>query len=172
MQPSIVLSHDGPQNFVQAVFGIRDKSRTRQALQAAYELHQPDLWIYGHHHERREFVSPEGICFICLPELGYVDLKLPLPPRAEIAAHIGHCRTEETEAEEEREIFDGVVAAVKSVVDMPDRRAEVLARVCLQNGGRLSKAKKDQSDELTDEEVERIEKAIESASQDLARSSP
>ena len=70
VKPRVVLSHDGPQDFICAAFGIHKKSRTRQALQAAYDLHQPDLWIYGHHHVRREFVSPEGTFFMCLPELG------------------------------------------------------------------------------------------------------
>ncbi len=166
VKPRIVLSHDGPQNFIRAAFGIHKKSRTRQALQAAYELHQPALWIYGHHHVRREFQSPEGTYFICLPELGWIDLELPLPPRAEIAEHIERCHAEKTEADEERERVDDVVAAVKSVVDMTDRRAKVLARVCLQNGGRLSKAKRKKFAELIDEDVEQIEKAIEVANQD------
>ena len=81
VKPNVVLSHDGPQDYIQALFGIRDRSRTRQALQAAYELWQPRLWVFGHHHERREFESPDGTLFVCLPELGYIDLDMP--PRAD-----------------------------------------------------------------------------------------
>lgn len=76
VKPPVVLSHDGPQNFIRAAFGIRDKSRTRQALQAAYELWQPCVWIHGHHHLRREFESPEGTRFVCLGELDHIDLPL------------------------------------------------------------------------------------------------
>lgn len=78
VNPRVVLSHDGPQEFIRAAFGIDDRSRTRQALQAAYELWQPDLWVHDHHHLRREFQSPEGTLFTCLGELDHIDLELPL----------------------------------------------------------------------------------------------
>lgn len=83
VRPSVVLSHDGPQDFIQALFGIHNRSRTRQALQAAYELWQPDMWVFGHHHLQREFASRKGTLFVCLGELDHVDLDLPLKPRAE-----------------------------------------------------------------------------------------
>ena len=121
VKPRVVLSHDGPQDFMRAAFGIHDPSRTRQALQAAYELWQPDVWIYGHHHVRREFQSPEGTLFMCLPELGWVDIELPLSP----GAILGPWRTEETEEREGQELLARAQEAVQSAVDMPDARVSL-----------------------------------------------
>ncbi|MCQ9157066.1 hypothetical protein [Acidomonas methanolica] len=57
-------------------------------------------------------------------------------------------------------VYDGALTAVRETVDMPDRRASLLVRLCLQNGGRLSKAKRGEFRELTDREIEVIETAI------------
>jgi len=57
-------------------------------------------------------------------------------------------------------IFDACLSAVRAVVDMPDRRASLLVRLCLQNGGRLSNAKRPQFAELTAEEIAEIERSI------------
>ena len=60
-------------------------------------------------------------------------------------------------------VFDRALAAVRDIVDMPDRRAALLVRLCMQNQGRLSAAKRRQFAELTDEEIASIEAATESA---------
>lgn len=39
-------------------------------------------------------------------------------------------------------IYDACLSAVRVVVDMPGRRASLLVRLCLQNGGQLSQAKR------------------------------
>lgn len=162
VRPSLVLSHDGPQLFIEAGFGIRDRSRTRQALQAAYELHQPEAWLFGHHHVRREFMSSEGTLFVCLPELGWVDIELPLSPEG--VSKSGQWRTEETEEREFQAKFHRAIAAVQGLMDMTDRRASLLVRLCLQNGGELSKNKREHHFAgLTDEEVTKIEAAIRGA---------
>jgi hypothetical protein len=57
-------------------------------------------------------------------------------------------------------LYDAALAAVSRIVDMPDRRAQFLVRLCLQNGGRLSRNKRGQFSELTDEEVAVMEAAI------------
>jgi hypothetical protein len=57
-------------------------------------------------------------------------------------------------------IYDGSLAAVLRIVDMPDRRASLLVRLCLQNGGNLSKKKRQDFNELTDGEVESMQEAI------------
>jgi len=57
-------------------------------------------------------------------------------------------------------IYDGALAAVREIVDMPDRRASLLVRLCMQNGGKLSKTKRSEFKELTDAEVAAIETAI------------
>jgi hypothetical protein len=43
---------------------------------------------------------------------------------------------------------------------MPNKRAALLVRMFLQNAGRLSKNKRKDFDELTDEEIRRMEVAI------------
>ena len=134
VKPRVVLSHDGPQAFVEAGFGIRDRSRTRQALQAAYELWQPRVWIHGHHHLRREFESRDGTLFVCLGELDHMDLDLP-PHGGEGEQPACGGTPWPTEEEAFQEEVDRARAAVQGVLHLSDARAALLARVCLQNGG-------------------------------------
>lgn len=39
-------------------------------------------------------------------------------------------------------VYDDAMTAVRDIVDMPDRRASLLVRLCMQNGGKLSKARR------------------------------
>jgi hypothetical protein len=55
------------------------------------------------------------------------------------------------------------------IVDMPNRRASLLVRMILQNGGSLSKAKRPKFAELTDAEIGIIEAAIRASSADARR---
>jgi hypothetical protein len=64
-------------------------------------------------------------------------------------------------------VYDSAFTAVQDIVDMPDRRASLLVRLCLQNGGRLSQNKRKQFEELTDEEIGQMETAIQNAMQNL-----
>lgn len=48
-KPNVVISHDCPAD-IYNFFGYVGKSRTAQALQAMFQIHQPDKWIFGHHH--------------------------------------------------------------------------------------------------------------------------
>jgi Fic family protein len=57
-------------------------------------------------------------------------------------------------------LFDAAFAAVRNVVEMPDRRAALLVRLCLQNGGRLSQNKRKQFPELLDTEITAMEEAL------------
>ncbi len=57
-------------------------------------------------------------------------------------------------------IFDRVLETIKNVVDMPDRRAHLLARLLLQNSGKLSKRKRGDYAELTDTEIEEMERGV------------
>ncbi len=54
-KPRIVISHDGPQSIINQMFGIKDASATRAALQAMLDTHRPDLWIFGHHPVPKQF---------------------------------------------------------------------------------------------------------------------
>lgn len=58
------------------------------------------------------------------------------------------------------EVFDKAMAAVRSIVDMPDARASSLVRFILQNHGTLSAKKRRQFPELHDEEVAAIEETM------------
>ncbi|HLY87972.1 MAG TPA: Fic family protein [Acetobacteraceae bacterium] len=60
-------------------------------------------------------------------------------------------------------VFDRAFEAVRTIVDMPDRRAGLLIRLLLQNNGRLSGAKRGQFPELSDAEVVRMETAVQQA---------
>ena len=62
------------------------------------------------------------------------------------------------------EVFDQAMAAVRTVVDMPNARASLLVRCILQNHGTLSAKKRRQFPELSDEEVSGIEEAIRATS--------
>lgn len=59
-------------------------------------------------------------------------------------------------------LYDDALSAVRAVVDMPDRRASLLVKLYLQNGGRLSRAKRPQFAELSDPEIAEIESSLQS----------
>ena len=72
-KPEIVISHDCPQYMRHLLFGIDQKSITTSGLQSLFELHQPKLWIFGHHHTHIDEVY-NGTRFICLKELGIFNI--------------------------------------------------------------------------------------------------
>ena len=78
IKPEIMVTHDCPEVVSDKLFGgtkLEMPSRTRQALQAIFDLHQPKLWIFGHWHmSRNEMI--DGTRFICLGELEYKDIEL------------------------------------------------------------------------------------------------
>jgi hypothetical protein len=59
--------------------------------------------------------------------------------------------------------FDRAMAAVREIVDMPDRRASLFVRVCMQNGGRLARGRRQTFAELDDGEVAALEAAVRDA---------
>ena len=60
-------------------------------------------------------------------------------------------------------VFDQALAGVRDVIDMPDRPASLFVRLCIQNGGRLSAAKRSQFAELTDAEIGKLESVVQQA---------
>jgi predicted phosphodiesterase len=48
-------------------------TRTGLALQAMFEIHQPEVWLFGHWHINK--VQKIGATnFICLAELSFIDI--------------------------------------------------------------------------------------------------
>ena len=69
-------------------------------------------------------------------------------------------------------VFDRALDAVREIVDMPDRRASLFVRLCMQNGGRLATAKRHQFPELKDAEIAAMEAAVQDAIRDETRDHP
>jgi len=60
--------------------------------------------------------------------------------------------------------YDETKKAIQEIVDMPDRKIDLFIRFCLQNNGRLSARKRlSHFDFLSDEEIARMEQAVQSA---------
>ena len=57
-------------------------------------------------------------------------------------------------------VFEQALSGVREIVDMPDRRASLLVRLCMQNRGRLTARKRARFAELTDDEVVAMEGAV------------
>jgi predicted phosphodiesterase len=81
-QPRVMVTHDCPAEIALELFiktgnslGGKNQSKTRtaSALQAMFEVHQPDLHIFGHWHTDVDKVV-NGTRFICLGELSYCDV--------------------------------------------------------------------------------------------------
>jgi hypothetical protein len=60
-------------------------------------------------------------------------------------------------------VFDRALAGVRDIVDMPDRRASLFVRLCLQNGGRLAGGRPSGFPELNDAEIAAMESAVQAA---------
>jgi hypothetical protein len=60
-------------------------------------------------------------------------------------------------------IYDRAFNGVREIVDMPDRRASLFVRLCMQNGGRLSDTKRAQFPELTDTKGALLETQVQQA---------
>jgi hypothetical protein len=56
--------------------------------------------------------------------------------------------------------YDAAFDAVQRIADMKDRDISLMVRLCLQNEGKLSKSKRTQFPLLRDDEIERMEQAI------------
>jgi hypothetical protein len=60
--------------------------------------------------------------------------------------------------------YDITKSAIQEIVDMPDRKIDLFIRFCLQNNGRLSATKrKNHFDFLSEEEINKMEQAVQSA---------
>ena len=65
-------------------------------------------------------------------------------------------------------LFDVARSMVREVLDMPDRRLDLLTKLCLQGKGHLSKSKRGLFPELTDDECSRMEEAVRAAMDEIS----
>ena len=72
-RPEYMFSHTCPSSIKKQLFGYAESSRTEQALQVMFELHEPEYWFFGHFHSFRDEVI-NGTRFICLTELQTFEL--------------------------------------------------------------------------------------------------
>lgn len=79
LKPDVMVTHDCPESIAKQLFDGQGKiflpSITRNALQAALEIHEPKLWIFGHWHQSVD-VTINNTRFICLNELEYKDIEI------------------------------------------------------------------------------------------------
>lgn len=79
IKPTIMVTHDCPQTVAGALFDGPSLARksglssTKMALATMFDIHKPDVWIFGHwHHTTGRLIA--GTAFLCLGELYYVDI--------------------------------------------------------------------------------------------------
>jgi len=66
-KPAIVVSHEAPAYLKRILCGEAN-DRTSQALDLMFVIHQPRLWIHGHHHKSQR-MTILGTHFVSLAEL-------------------------------------------------------------------------------------------------------
>jgi hypothetical protein len=86
VRPRVMITHDCPTQAAIDIFQRRgllwggseaklENTRTATALQAMFEIHQPDFWFFGHwHHTVHQKIG--NTHFQCLGELDYIDFDL------------------------------------------------------------------------------------------------
>ena len=72
-KPRIMFSHTCPSSVKKQLFNYDESSRTEQALQVMFELHQPEYWFFGHFHFSKNIII-NNTRFICLAELQSFEL--------------------------------------------------------------------------------------------------
>lgn len=81
IRPEIVVTHECPESIASEILAafnktkIQDSSRTRQALERMFHLHQPREWYFGHWHQSLSIKSGRTL-FTCLNELEFCDVEL------------------------------------------------------------------------------------------------
>lgn len=74
IRPQVVVSHDCP---VKALLYPEYKvpTRTGQALSAMFDIHKPNLWVFGHYHTSIDHVV-YGTRFVCVDQQRYIDIEV------------------------------------------------------------------------------------------------
>lgn len=78
-KPDFVVSHECPAEVISQISNLTHydgellvPGSTAELLQQMFDIHQPKLWIFGHHHKDKSF-TVKGTNFLCLGELSYFD---------------------------------------------------------------------------------------------------
>lgn len=67
--PRVMITHDCPASIVPYMpYAYKPQSRTSQFFDCLWQMHQPELWVYGHHHHSFDGMF-NGTRFVCLAEL-------------------------------------------------------------------------------------------------------
>jgi hypothetical protein len=80
-KPRVMITHDCPTRIAWEMFISRGntlgqvKTRTAEAFQAMWEMHQPEEWYFGHWHFTRD-LTLHGTKFQCLGEHEYMDVEI------------------------------------------------------------------------------------------------
>jgi hypothetical protein len=79
-RPETMVTHECPEQVAELLAAVRPgklqfPSRTRQAFQSMFEIHQPKKWVFGHWHRSLDKVI-DGTRFICLAELEYREIEV------------------------------------------------------------------------------------------------
>ena len=85
VKPKYVLSHEAPAKIAKVLlmgltgsyFGAKMEctmSRTAEALQAMFEIHQPKEWVFGHYHVDKQ-LEWDLTLFTCVAELSTYDMR-------------------------------------------------------------------------------------------------
>lgn len=81
-RPRLVVTHTCPTNVTAELrkvigdngWGTPPTTRTEHALQAMFEVHQPELWVFGHFHRRFDY-RMDGTRFVCLNTYQIIDVE-------------------------------------------------------------------------------------------------
>ena len=78
VKPRIVISHECPESIIGHMMDFYKQdfhSRTRQALDSMFAIHQPEQWIFGHWHNDVTY-EKDGTVFRCLNELSCMEIDI------------------------------------------------------------------------------------------------
>lgn len=76
-KPSIMVTHECPEMLVHTIkpYAKSEHSITRNAFNQMYEIHQPDIWIFGHWHLSYNN-KIQNTNFICLDEFETINITI------------------------------------------------------------------------------------------------
>lgn len=88
VKPKIVATHDAPDSVCRNIFSddTRINTATGKLLQNLFDIHKPDLWIFGHWHEDR-MKEVNNTIFVCLDELSVFELDKSVSVKENIKKH-------------------------------------------------------------------------------------